>query len=243
MKIFLGVLLIAGAAAGFVQNRRIAELKDEITAKKESRADANNSQPGTVKSNFVTATQITEMRTDRAELMRLRASLPDLRIAAQSPEEIGAEIQRLKQSAQQDDQKAHLIHADFEAVKYSRAAQMALENISVLLQRIQRSKGGALPRSFEDVGEALKSGELQTGFGALWENLAEGKPPLNISRNDFEFVPEGASNNAIFLVRERQPRQLPDGTWARLYLTSDFSVNELKLPDGNFAAWESAQGR
>jgi prepilin-type processing-associated H-X9-DG protein len=44
----------------------------------------------------------------------------------------------------------------------------------------------------------------------------------------------------MVVLRERIARQAPDGTWSRIYLFADGSVQIATSYDGNFDAWEKA---
>jgi hypothetical protein len=59
--------------------------------------------------------------------------------------------------------------------------------------------------------------------------------------HDFEFVNVGSlriDSPQLAVLRERQARQAPDGTWHRVYGLVDGQSATATSADGNFAAWE-----
>jgi len=64
----------------------------------------------------------------------------------------------------------------------------------------------------------------------------------NLPLEEFEIVPNPAPWNTntpeAIVVRERAPRQTPDGKWARVYGLVDGSVTEQISADGYFDPWE-----
>jgi len=240
MKMFLGVLLIAGVAVGFVQQRRIGEVRAKIDSQNELLAEADrlraeNKEIGRAR---IEAEQVAAMRADRGELMRLRAGMAELRVAAQSPEQIEAAIEKLNADAERDLKSAADMKATVEAEYFSKALRDVLGGINGVTQFVHR-KTGTMPRSFQELERSLAAAASERpGIQEAWKRQARGYPPFHITRDHFEFVPESASKSGVILARERQPRQWPDGTWTRFYLTTDFQMNELRLPDGNFTAWE-----
>jgi RNA polymerase sigma factor (sigma-70 family) len=89
------------------------------------------------------------------------------------------------------------------------------------------------------------SNTFPTSFGQLQDRLAGLGSPSGVGTNAFEFYDYGqplTTTNApyLMLAREKQPRQLADGTWSRMYLLADGSVQEASPEDGDFDAWEKA---
>jgi hypothetical protein len=66
---------------------------------------------------------------------------------------------------------------------------------------------------------------------------------IGVGTNSFEFidygqpVPISAAPYSIF-AREKEPRQMPNGSWSRMYLLVDGAVQEAGPADGDFDAWE-----
>jgi hypothetical protein len=73
-------------------------------------------------------------------------------------------------------------------------------------------------------------------------NLLQNIPPLELidvglTKQNSQSQPDHPS---MVVVRERLARQAPDGTWSRIYLFADGSVQTATSYDGNFDAWEKA---
>jgi hypothetical protein len=236
MKMFLGVLLAAGLGVGFVQQRRITELRTAIDDQEGPAAEAarlrrkNAEIPKTLPS----AEQIAAMRAERSELMRLRAGIADLRIAAQTPDRIEAEIARLNEAAQRDENEARLFAARRDEEWHAKAVKAVLEALGNVTKMSARFNGGKPPRTFDEVKQGLAASQRFPNVEEVWAQFSKGYPPYNITKDSFEFLPP----HTKLLLRERQPRQLPDGAWSRLYLTTDYKINEATLKDPDFASWE-----
>ncbi|HET7625248.1 MAG TPA: sigma-70 family RNA polymerase sigma factor [Verrucomicrobiae bacterium] len=77
-------------------------------------------------------------------------------------------------------------------------------------------------------------------------NLLRDIPAIEyMNGGEVKFVSNVASGDTVehpnmVLLRERIARQSPDGTWRRLYLFADGSVQTATSYDGNFDAWEKA---
>ena len=165
--------------------------------------------------------------------------MPDLRIAAQSPELIEREIAKLIAASDAETQKAQISKATYTEEMRSKATHAVLRALGSMIAVTSQQNGGNKPvRSFDELKAALSASEKIPNGEDVWNHLSERQPPFYISKDTFEFGPAEATRTGTLLMRERAPRQLPDGQWARTYLTSDFHVNEQKLQDGNFAAWE-----
>ena len=240
MKKFLVILLMAGAAAGFVRQGRIAELREVIEAGKASMRALERGRSAREAGPAVelTAEQAAQMRAERMELMRLRAGMAELRTAAQSPEKIEEEISKLNDAAAHEEMRAKELQTHYETEQRSKASDGMLRHLSNLVQTSARLNGGKIVRSFDELKSALSASGRIPNIDMMWDGLRKGYPPYHVTLDQFEFLPEAATKNGILVMREREPRQLADGSWARLYFTTDFQVNELKLKDGDFAGWE-----
>lgn len=72
----------------------------------------------------------------------------------------------------------------------------------------------------------------------LDENGEVNGVPLDL----FEFHPHereiGLSEPGLTLLREKQARRLPDGTWERIYSLADGSVQRINRANGDFSDFE-----
>ena len=86
-------------------------------------------------------------------------------------------------------------------------------------------------------------GQFPTNLAVAEPSLVDEASNRNLAMDQFEVVYEGSLNdltdpaNAI-IVREREPRQTPNGTWKKVYGFADGSSRTIENKDGNFEAWE-----
>jgi hypothetical protein len=83
--------------------------------------------------------------------------------------------------------------------------------------------------------------QFPTNLVQLRHQLAGEFTISGIGLGAFEFVDVGSArldHSNIVELRERLPRQAPDGTWRRIYGFADGSVQTATSNDGNFDAWE-----
>lgn len=52
---------------------------------------------------------------------------------------------------------------------------------------------------------------------------------------------EAESDHRLLMLRERLPRSVPRGGWARFYAWPDGRVEEVRQADSDFTAWEKNQ--
>jgi RNA polymerase sigma factor (sigma-70 family) len=84
------------------------------------------------------------------------------------------------------------------------------------------------------------SGEHATNTPQLIPYLGRTNFPGNLQLKDFEFITPGAAGDLA--LRERQPRQSPDGIWFRVYATREGKVLEMAEPDtSSFDDFEKSQ--
>jgi len=101
----------------------------------------------------------------------------------------------------------------------------AAKEIGLALRIYSGNHGNQYPTSFEQVTNEL-GGSLSVG---------------GIDAYTFDLLSDGSARSDrpnMIELRERTPRQAPDGTWHRTYGLSDGSVQEAASYDGNFDAWE-----
>ena len=86
--------------------------------------------------------------------------------------------------------------------------------------------------------------QYPTNFNQILNVLGTTNFPGNISLDALELVNIGVANEKfpqMIASRERVPRQKPDGSWERIYLLADGSVQTQTSQDGNFDAYEKQQ--
>lgn len=137
------------------------------------------------------------------------------------------------------------------ASEATQRARKAEENLAAeLSSKAQFTKHEtATVRTAKDVGLAIRlfsdnhNNSSPTNIVQIAEELGGSFEIGGISLSSFELKVIGedrlAHPNTVEL-RERLARQAPDGTWRRIYLFADGSVQIAISNDGNFDAWEKA---
>ena len=108
------------------------------------------------------------------------------------------------------------------------ATTQRLKEIGVFCRMYAMKHNDVYPASFDQMQDLpTLAGNLHSGVGP----------------DSFEFIDYGTQHLTdttpqSILAREKQSRQMPNGTWHRAYLLADGSVQGAISPDGNFDAWE-----
>lgn len=240
MKIFLLILAVVGTGLGFVQHGKIRTVHAQIDSHRASLAEVQtlSAQLDSAQPVTLTEAQIASLRAERAELMQLRAGLPKLRDQARSTNEFAAEIARLNAEATRHQVSARAIETAFVEEQRSKAVRGVLDQFKVCLAMVRVQPEVPLPRSVTEVERLIAAGGGQAPVaGNVWTNLGRSFPPFHVSRESFEFLP----NHSPLLLRERQPRHLPDGQWARYYLRTNLQTVQILQSTEDFTTWEARQ--
>lgn len=100
-----------------------------------------------------------------------------------------------------------------------------------------QKNGDQFPANFEQAAPYMPQ-EAKT------EALQAGADKYGLGTDQFEIVYQGstksvASPQNIMVIREKQPWQQGDGSWARTYGFADGHCEVHRAADGNFGAWEA----
>jgi hypothetical protein len=216
------------------QARELSQLTEEIGSFEPIEIDPN---------------ELERLRPARRELARLRSELTLLREAARTgPDELQQQIESASSEAAREQREFELLQAREESRLITRDAMNELGSLIGMAREVARLSGGPFPVSFPQFEEALRflaeeTDPMQWRFRTRWKGWFDeehhrfGRVPVF-----FEFVPRSQplfpGGHAVPLLRERTPRALPDGGWARVYGFSDGRAEEVALPDGAYAEWE-----
>ena len=104
---------------------------------------------------------------------------------------------------------------------------------------------GQAPASFAQAQAHYEKAKTRARPGQVGVSARAGAYYKSLTPEEFEIVFQGSlpalTNPAnTIVIREKQPRQLPDGRWARCYGFADGSTVQHAEPSGNFDAWERA---
>ena len=161
--------------------------------------------------------ELERLRGEHGELLRLRGEVGVLR-------------------GTQEKQQLELAAARSENAKWVAAAKAEATRVSTInaLKLI-----GLECHLYADDND----GVFPTNLGQIEGVLAKVPSLSTIGTNAIEFIDYGqpvttsAASYAV-LAREREPRQMPDGSLSRVYLCIDGSVQEARPENGNFDTWE-----
>src|SRR5439155_20400120 len=167
------------------------------------------------------------------ELLRLRDEAAMLRPQTNDLAALQEENRRLReQNAQQSNQAKTPLQLKEEGVARSRVAKDFLLAF-VLYSLVNQDR---FPASFDQAARYFPE-----AFDAdpVLDDLAQ----FTQVTNQFEIVYRGsprALTNAgnVIVLREKQARQWPEGTWSRAYGFADGHSETHSSADGNFDAWE-----
>ncbi len=154
------------------------------------------------------------------ELLRLRGEVGRLRELTNQM--AAARAQNLRVQASMANQEAE--NANF--VGHSASIVNAAKQIGVAF-RIYSNDNEQFPTNLASIHNELAGA---TNFSG------------NVALDSFEMVNVGKAGDRYpqaVCMRERDARQAPDGSWERIYLYCDGSVQVVRQPDGNFDQWEA----
>jgi len=243
-------VLAAGFAWGIHQQRRLESSRlalSELRAQHVSLSALRRQERGAAGSAEDLA-ELARLREARLELLRLRGIIGDLRRTARLTTNAGADdLPRIQALAEAAEKEALRITQRRKAEELRKQTHEALRATGRLVREVQSRAGWSL-RSWAEVEQALQQPwdpareATRWIWRATWESLQSG----TVTPSQFELLPvppgvdphNADSASRTLILRERDPRPQPDGTFARAYLFLDFDSTEARSPDGNFEAYE-----
>src|SRR6185369_8567371 len=157
-----------------------------------------------------------ELASLREEAGRIQASFA----GARGAEWANAEAQ-LKQAEAARQEAA----AETEAVELREKTINAMKQIGLAARIFSSANGDRPPKTFEEMKEDL---------GATFADAQ--------ALERYEFYPQprtiSEAEPQLFMFREKEPRQLPNGKWERSYTLADGSVQNAVSDTADFSAWE-----
>jgi RNA polymerase sigma factor (sigma-70 family) len=230
-------ILATGIAAGLavwlvVEHRSLNQLQDENAALRQQIAQPGHPAQPLQPQIAVNAdnAELERLRRGHTELLRLRGQVGVLRdtLEKKQGELASAQSENAKMSA--------ILKA--EAIKVSTVN--ALKIIGTACRIYAQDNNNVFPTNFaqiqNELGGDLAGSTASLGIGTnSFEFLDYGNPVTGTTNKLGDLVPTAP---CIFLAREKQARQMPDGKWSRGYLLVDGSVQMGASDDGSFDAWE-----
>jgi RNA polymerase sigma factor (sigma-70 family) len=215
--LFVSLITIAAVSVPLVmQHQTLAGLRREI-------GSGTASLPGGAPAEVVDprGDEFERLRRDHEELLQLRQE-----VATLESSELNTLRQRLIAAGTQQAaarQRAKQVEDELQAEAVRARTINDLKQLGLAARIFATDNGEKFPKTFEDMKNELA-------------------PSMQAELERFEFVPHARpiteAEPQLILFREKQPRLLPDGTWARAYTFADGSVQEKSSPDGNFEEWE-----
>jgi hypothetical protein len=235
-KFALTVLAFAVAATSLVlqQKKTVSQLREqnrvlqEQITQLEALRDENVGQANLK----MDATEMQQLRGEHAELLRLRGEVGRLRQATTAgnagfrpPLDVSSEVDELAQEKIDQAALAKEMISQATADEAKQARTFA-KQLGVAARIFATDHNNKFPATFNEMKNELTSLAVDS-FVDAYEYVQHARP---VSERDPDKL----------LFRERAPRRLPDGKWARVYTMCDGSVREQISDDGNFEEWESA---
>ena len=228
LKLGISALVVAGTATAIViQHQAQTKLRDQSESLRQqiTQLEANNeglsnrlAAAGARPASFQSLPD-----GQSNELLKLRGEVGVLRQQASEA----------SQKAQVAEQKlATLLSAKAQFASHQSATMNAAKMLGLDMRLYARDHDNQFPTN--------RLYKLADDYGTT--NLLQNIPPLELidvglTKLNSQSQPDHPS---MVVVRERLARQAPDGTWSRIYLFADGSVQTATSYDGNFDAWEKA---
>jgi len=235
LSVGLSALVAAGATTALVvQHQSQVQLHEQNAALQQQFAQLQTDDASLSNRLALAVIPDTGSAAEHAELIRLRGEVGVLRRQAGEAARLLAENQaRLAQAAGKPSQPSQISPKDLFTLQSQHTVD-ALKYVGLAMYVYSGDHQEQFPTNFTQIVDNLKGQDNFDGTNF------EGNIPLE----SFELVKPGSASKQypqMIMLRERVPRQKPDGTWERLYGLADGSVQTQQSPDGNFDAYEQQQ--
>jgi RNA polymerase sigma factor (sigma-70 family) len=238
MKSKLTLGIVGGAALAVAlayQQNSLNRLTDENSALRSQLAAALATSPPTATAQTADSETLTQSRDPQSELLRLRGEVTQLRQAAREDRNRSTAARDTGATPQLDPEE--LAKAMLAAEAVATRTVNAQKHLALAAKVYSIQHQDRLPTTFEELkpflGEALN---------ILGEALSPDGTVAGVSFDPLEFQPHERDiygfEPRLILLRERNARQLPDGTWERIYSLADGSVHRKKRSNGDFSDFE-----
>lgn len=245
IKLGLGVLVVAGLAIVFVvQHEAQTRLLHENQSLQQQLAQLQ-SQTTDLSSRLAEAAGTAQLPDAQLnELARLRGEVSELRRQAGQAAQLRATVQNLQDQARRvaDSSSAPAQPGQLAPEDQFQLHQMhmvnAMKQLALGMRIYEGDHNGQLPTNLDQFIQSGVMGSQTNGFNFTY---VAGVPDV-IGMDNFELMNVGQvsdSTPGTLMIRERNPRQSPDGPWQRIYAFADGSVQSLSSNDGNFDNYEA----
>lgn len=189
-----------------------------------------------------TTAEIQQLRALRPELHKLRGSIQWMRSQKDQDPEL------LEKQASAKKREADLIRASIQAEHRAKELEQSAHLSLMIATEASKVSGEPLPTSWESVRALLvKARDNQKPSAKELLDMLDEAMKSSTDLVAFEFLPLASpirlqqrerSGHDVLYLRERQPRQYPDATWARLYVRVNGRVETATSIHADFSAWE-----
>ncbi len=244
---------------GWHQHRLRSAVEKETTALRSEDAERRRleAQNRVWAALVVDTNELARLREQKLQLLRLRGRVGELRDDVGSGTGgIAERIEAVRAKTADVQREADLMEARMRAEDLSRSTYDAAAQYAQFARTAAMRNDGRLAVAWEEVRRQLEK---------PWPPRP-GMSPVNLERmrrsylesfdhavrnpirpEAFELLPSPERyeqtnfdvNNRILLLRERVPRPLPDGGWARMYVFLGGHVEDAHSEDGDFSRWEA----
>jgi hypothetical protein len=243
MKLYcvIGVVAVAWVIFGIRQRQEINGLKRAAVEQRELGAitEKKRAELKKAEAEVSDSGELVALRSDKLALMKLRSEISELRkMTNYTAENLGKELIKGRTELVAEQKRADELAQQRKDYYFAKRAKEAFLQVYSGMGQLE--------------GENKKEPQSSEDFVARVKALPEYNPyrksllALTASTNEFgvgnfiEVLPSRpVINGELSLrLRERQPRQLADGRWARYYAFSNWQIKEVMLADGAFETWE-----
>ncbi len=226
-KAIIGTMLVVAVGTGIYQARQVQKLrKQQAPLAEQIRQLQGERDEG--------ARQLATLRDDNERLNRNTVELLKLRGEVGILRRQGSELEKLREEKRQPNAGLAAAQNHLAQSPVGAYVRRQIDTVSAMRQLALAMRVYAIDNA----------SQFATRFDQLTNELAgvtnfEG----NIGLDTFEFVNTGLVNDTMLgkiILRERIPRQAPDGKWERVYVLSEGNVQTIKSKDGNFDAYEKS---
>lgn len=210
--------LLIGAAVCVVAVFIVLQLQ---TLKKERNVNQQLHDRALAASTSASAPELPSEPTDPDEISRLRTEVEALK--TRGTDKVPAEVKNAQLELAQARKRRIKLESEIKAAEVRTHTTTAMKMIALGAQ-VSLRKTGAMPSRFEEFTNNI------------------GKIPSSVSLDKFELVPHerpiSTKEPALYFAWEKEPRQLPDGTYEKAYALVDGSVITQRSPTPDFSQLE-----
>ncbi len=233
-------ILAVACAIGWKQHQQLAGINRDNALLKASlrQIESIKQRRAKMSAASVSTNDLQRLRAEHLELMRMRAEIGRLHEAQKIDlPQIQKEVEAIEAQAAVTKQRGNDLTALREAdIQSGRMVQAFAAFMHGIVFPLAASNGRKFPTS---------RAEIEMLMNALPPEKRARLAVVDLDRSFalFEFIPYERrltlDDPPMLLLREKSPRPMPDGGFARYYGFSDKHVEEARVPTANFANWES----